>query len=220
MTDQTPSFHAVDGTAQYIPVPGPQGDKGDTGDTGPQGPTGATGPQGPDGATGPQGPQGDPGDQGLSAYEVAVANGFVGTEAAWLTSLEATVTFASAAEVRAGTEAAKVIAPDQLHLAHDPQALTDAATTSWNMALGFNAEWTIGGNRTLSVSNPKKGLTYVLALTQDATGSRTVTWPASFNWGSAGTPTLSTGAAKTDIITLYCRDASTPKFRAVFNKDA
>ena len=31
-----------------------------------------------------KGPQGD---EGLSAYEVAVANGFVGTEAAWLASL-------------------------------------------------------------------------------------------------------------------------------------
>lgn len=36
------------------------------------------------GATGPQGPQGEP---GLSAYLVAVDNGFVGTEAEWLESL-------------------------------------------------------------------------------------------------------------------------------------
>jgi hypothetical protein len=47
-----------------------------------------------------------------------------------------------------------------------------------------------------------------------------VTWPASFNWGFAGTPTLSTAAGKTDIVSIYCRDAATPKFRAVFNKDA
>lgn len=60
---------------------GPQGPKGDTGDTG------ATGPAGADGATGPKGDQGDPGPAGDSAYEVAVANGFVGTEAAWLASL-------------------------------------------------------------------------------------------------------------------------------------
>jgi len=66
--------------------PGPQGLKGDTGIQGPAGPTGPTGPQGPIGATGPTGPQ------GLSAYEVAVANGFVGTETQWLASLEATAT--------------------------------------------------------------------------------------------------------------------------------
>lgn len=33
------------------------------------------------------GPQGDPGNDGLSAYEVAVVGGFVGTEQAWLDSL-------------------------------------------------------------------------------------------------------------------------------------
>ena len=42
---------------------------------------GGTGPEGPMGPPGPEGPQ------GLSAYEVAVANGFVGTEEEWLASL-------------------------------------------------------------------------------------------------------------------------------------
>lgn len=45
---------------------------------------------GQDGADGAQGPQGDAGPQGpdgLSAYEVAVADGFVGNETAWLASL-------------------------------------------------------------------------------------------------------------------------------------
>ena len=60
---------------------------------GPQGPAGATGPQGPAGATGPQGPagingtNGTNGTNGSSAYQLAVANGFVGTEAQWLSSL-------------------------------------------------------------------------------------------------------------------------------------
>lgn len=40
-----------------------------------------SGPAGPPGPPGPQGPQ------GLSAYEVAVENGFVGTEEEWLASL-------------------------------------------------------------------------------------------------------------------------------------
>ena len=96
---------------------GPQGPQGLTGPAGPQGPqgiqgqtglTGATGPQGPQGLTGPAGPtgpqglKGDTGDTGPqgatgpagatgadgdSAYQVAVTNGFVGTEAQWLASL-------------------------------------------------------------------------------------------------------------------------------------
>lgn len=38
------------------------------------------GPRGPQGPIGPEGPQGPIGPEGLSAYEVAKANGFVGTE--------------------------------------------------------------------------------------------------------------------------------------------
>lgn len=42
---------------------------------------------GPQGATGPTGPAGAAGEDGDSAYEVAVAGGFVGTQAEWLASL-------------------------------------------------------------------------------------------------------------------------------------
>ena len=73
---------------------GPQGIQGLTGATGPAGPQGIQGPagtNGTNGATGPQGPAGPTGPQGpagSSAYQVAVAGGFVGTEAQWLTSLQ------------------------------------------------------------------------------------------------------------------------------------
>lgn len=40
------------------------------------------------GAIGPRGAQGELGPTGLSAYEVALLEGFVGTEAAWLASLQ------------------------------------------------------------------------------------------------------------------------------------
>lgn len=61
-----------------------QGPEGVQGETGAQG---VPGPQGPQGEQGLTGPQGENGTDGLSAYEVAVANGFVGTEAEWLASL-------------------------------------------------------------------------------------------------------------------------------------
>ena len=56
-------------------VVGPKGDDGDQGPAGPAGPAGATGSPG------------SPGEDGLSAYDSAVANGFIGTEAEWLESL-------------------------------------------------------------------------------------------------------------------------------------
>lgn len=55
---------------------------------------GPQGPQGPEGPEGPQGPQGDPGlkgdqgEDGRSAYQIAVQNGFEGTEQEWLASLK------------------------------------------------------------------------------------------------------------------------------------
>lgn len=76
---------------------GPKGDKGDTGATGPKGekgPQGEVGPRGPQGETGasgaqgPQGIQGVPGAPGKSAYDIAVKNGFNGSEADWLASLK------------------------------------------------------------------------------------------------------------------------------------
>ena len=57
------------------------------GATGAQGIQGAAGPQGPIGLTGPTGNQGIQGVAGSSAYQIAVANGYSGTEAQWLTSL-------------------------------------------------------------------------------------------------------------------------------------
>jgi hypothetical protein len=58
------------------------------GGMGPAGEAGATGPQGPAGAAGPAGPAGD------SAYDVAVANGFAGTEQDWIDSLGEPVPYA------------------------------------------------------------------------------------------------------------------------------
>lgn len=57
---------------------------------GPRGDTGATGPAGPTGPAGADGAAGSPGANGAngaSAYEIAVANGYSGTETQWLASL-------------------------------------------------------------------------------------------------------------------------------------
>lgn len=120
---------------------------------------------------------------------------------------------ATTAQVQAGT-ANKVVEPDKLVASAAPQTLTDGAAITWDMSLGYNAKVTLGGNRTLAVSNPVLGMTYCLGVIQDATGSRTMTWPSSFDWGTTGAPTLTTTASKRDRITLFCTDASTPKFDA------
>jgi hypothetical protein len=56
--------------------------------TGERGPPGADGAPGPKGDTGDQGPPGNDGADGASAYDIAVSNGFEGTEEEWLLSLK------------------------------------------------------------------------------------------------------------------------------------
>ncbi|HLK72257.1 MAG TPA: hypothetical protein VKU77_01275 [Streptosporangiaceae bacterium] len=80
-------------------------------------------------------------------------------------------------------------------------ALTDGATIATNAALGNDFRVTLGGNRTMGApSNPADGQKITYQLTQDATGSRTVTWNAAFDFGTSGAPTLTLTAAKTDLI--------------------
>ena len=72
---------------------GAKGDKGDQGVAGVNGTNGEKGDKGDTGAKGDKGYKGDTGttglqgDMGLSAYDVAVDNGFNGTEGEWLLSL-------------------------------------------------------------------------------------------------------------------------------------
>ena len=72
-------------------LPGADGAKGDKGEQGERGLTGAKGDKGSDGLDGKDGlpgAKGVDGKDGKSAYQIAVANGFGGDEAAWLLSLK------------------------------------------------------------------------------------------------------------------------------------
>lgn len=124
-------------------------------------------------------------------------------------------------EIQAGAVADKLVTPDALFDAMAPETITDGATINWDMALILNGKVTLGGNRTFAApTNPRVGMSYALEVIQDATGSRTMTWNAAFDWGSIGAPTLSTGVNKRDIIFMYCYDAAAPKFRSVVSLSA
>ncbi len=80
--------------------------------------------------------------------------------------------------------------------------LTDGATITPNTSLGDVFRVTIAGNRTIAApsNTPVDGQKIRMEITQDATGSRTLTWNAIYDWGTAGAPTLTTTAGKTDLI--------------------
>ncbi|HVX90784.1 MAG TPA: hypothetical protein VHC20_04105 [Candidatus Paceibacterota bacterium] len=90
-----------------------------------------------------------------------------------------------------------------------PQAQVDVSgamysrlVTATSSAIDWNdgnvRQLTLSSNATLSFSNGHAGGIYDLILTQDATGGRTVTWPASVEWPSGTAPTLSTAANAVD----------------------
>ena len=74
-----------------------------------------------------------------------------------------------------------------------------AKTIDWNNGIAQKVSMT--GNCTFTLSNPTPWQTYVLKLTQDATGGRTATRPASCKKASGFA--LSTAANKVDIVTMY-----------------
>lgn len=53
---------------------------------------------------------------------------------------------------------------------------------------------------TLNLSNADQGQTINILFTQDGTGSRTITWPASFKWPSGTAGVLSTAAGSIDLL--------------------
>ena len=76
------SLHGADGAKGDTGAAGAKGEKGDIGATG------AKGEKGDKGDPGAAGAAGKDGAAGKSAYQIAVANGFDGTEQAWLASLK------------------------------------------------------------------------------------------------------------------------------------
>lgn len=86
-----------------------------------------------------------------------------------------------------------------------PGALTDGATITWDLSVSTNASVTLAGNRTLAITNPVAGMYGTLVVTQDATGTRTLTLPAGSKVinGGAGAVTLTTTGAAKDILTFY-----------------
>ena len=81
------------------------------------------------------------------------------------------------------------------------KVLTDGATIAINWNNSNSQRVVLGGNRTITFSNPKEGAIYVLKIAQDATGSRTLTWPT-VKWKGGAAPILSTAANAVDVITL------------------
>lgn len=95
------------------------------------------------------------------------------------------------------------------HSKNTVQALTDAATIAWDVSLGNVATVTLGANRTLGApTNVQNGAFYFLKAKQDGTGTRTLSYNAIFDFGTAGAPTLTTAINKADTLSFYYNGTS------------
>jgi hypothetical protein len=90
----------------------------------------------------------------------------------------------------------------------DITADSDGATITFNMATSNIHSVTLGGNRTLAVSNVGVGQCFMLRLSQDGTGSRTVTWFTTIKWAGGSAPTLTTTINKADMLGFVCTSAN------------
>ena len=81
------------------------------------------------------------------------------------------------------------------------EALTDASTIAVDFSKGNNYSVTLAGNRTLGQpTNQVAGQSGSIFVTQDGTGSRTLTYHADWKWAGGSAPTLSTDANTVDRI--------------------
>lgn len=163
---------------------GAQGTQGNAGPQGEQGPAGAQGAQGETGAQGSQGNQGAQGEQGNQGTQGAT--GSQGNQGA------------QGAQGNQGTSGVTTL-----------YTASDGSTVTFDLANGRNQIVTLGGNRTLALSNVTTGWTFVLNLKQDGTGSRTVTWFSGISWASGSAPTLTTTINKTDTFGFICTGTNT-----------
>lgn len=81
----------------------------------------------------------------------------------------------------------------------DLTAASDGATITFDVSDSNIHTVTLGGNRTLAISNAAVGQCFMLRLLQDGTGSRTVTWFTTIKWAGGAAPTLTTTASKADM---------------------
>lgn len=91
------------------------------------------------------------------------------------------------------------IRKDALLAIKDTTSDADGTTITMNMATSPIHKTTLGGNRTLAVSNVGTSQGFAVILQQDGTGSRTVTWWSGIKWPDATAPTLTTTPNRYDI---------------------
>ena len=114
-----------------------------------------------------------------------------------------TMTFPATSTTVAGLSIAETFTAQQRGAI---SVLTDGATITPDFSLGNNYSVTLGGNRTLAnPTNLTAGATGSLFISQDGTGSRTLSWGSYWDFAGGTAPTLTTTASAVDRVDYVVR---------------
>ena len=144
-------------------LPGADGAKGDKGEQGERGLTGAKGDKGSDGLDGKDGlpgAKGVDGKDGKSAYQIAVAQGFAGSEADWLASLKGE----KGDKGDAGGSAGQAKASESARI---PVTLTGSTAT---MSINFSSPFAAIPTVNIAVEDPSGNIRTVTLVSVSTTG--------------------------------------------------
>ncbi len=120
-------------------------------------------------------------------------------------------TFSAAVSAASSTTFAGAVGTPEVSIA-------SATSMNVNFSAGNNFAITLGTNATLAGAvNGKVGQSGTITITQDGTGSRTLSYGASYNFPSGTAPTLSTAAAAKDIIVYKVREVSSVDCASLLN---
>ena len=114
-----------------------------------------------------------------------------------------TMTFPATSTTVAGLSIAETFTAQQRGAI---SVLTDGATITPDFALANHYSVTLGGNRTLAnPTNLTAGATGSIFISQDSTGSRTLSWGSYWDFASGTAPTLTTTASAVDRVDYVVR---------------
>ena len=166
-------------------------------------------------------------DNSVIGGSTAAAGSFTTLTASSTFTLGGTAVTATAAEINyldittlGTTAASKAVTADangvikfDNGLQEESTALTSGTTVALDLNAGTVFTITLAHNiGTFNWTNPAGSgyaTTFTLIVTQDGTGSRTISWPAAVDWGSATAPTLTTTAAGVDVFVFTTVDGGT-----------
>lgn len=111
-----------------------------------------------------------------------------------------TGSFATVAQILANI-ASKILTTDKVWGAGALTALTDGSSIPIDFSTGINFSVTIAGNRVLSnPTNPKVGQSGMIAVTQDSTGGRTLSFGSNYKFFDGLAPDLLTTAGAINLL--------------------